>query len=143
MLAAERLTLSDIGACVVDHNTEHRLQLEQAGFPVVLASKERIAGIDCMKRVLADNRFHVNTGSLIDIYDEHLVNKIKGFKQEVMSLRYKDADAKRQDTSDELPAPRQPNHATDLVRYYLKYKEESFDFPAMIEPVVGFSEFTR
>ena len=135
MLAAENLSLSDIGACIVDHNTEHRLQLEEAGFPVVLASKEVIAGIDCMKRVLADNRFQVNTGSLIDIYDEYLVNKIKGFKQEVMSLRYKDADAKRHDASDEHPAPRQPNHTTDLVRYYLKYKEESFEFPAVMEPV--------
>ena len=138
MLAAERLTKDNISYCITDHLTENYLQLIDAGFPVVLANKDIISGVDCTKRVIADERLHINEDSLIDIYDPELINSIRGFKQEVLQFRYRTEAEKLHNLSDNKPAPNQIQHSMDMVRYELKYREEVEEYPLDMQPVDTF-----
>ena len=141
MLMTEGLTRDDISVCVTDHLTENYLQLIQAGFPVVLANKDIISGVDCGKRVIADERFHVNQDSLIDIHDPHLIDKIRGFKQEVLQFRYRTEGELLHNLSDNKPAPKQIKHSMDLFRYEMKYREEVMEYPMEIQPLESFHGF--
>ena len=141
MLATEMLTKDDISYCITDHLTENYLQLIDAGFPVVLANKDIISGVDVKKKVIADGRLHVNSDSLIDIFDPHLIDKIRGFKQEVLQFRYRTESELLHNLTDNKPAPKQIQHAMDMTRYELKYREEVVEYPMEIQPLETFQGF--
>lgn len=112
----DRHEIPRVGIMFTDHNTDHRLQAEEAGFPVQLADKkDMLTGIELCKNMIADGRLLINSNSLVE-EDPELEGKPKRLADELVSYRY----------PENVPASRskfpvdKDNHACDHFRYLCK-----------------------
>jgi len=107
-------------AVFLDHNVkEFDIQLEELGYPVVLADKEVLPGVETLKQAMADRKFFVNTHSLEE-RDPLRAGQPQGFKEEVWSYVHKPEDKRTGSPKDDLPDPTNKNkHSMDLARYYM------------------------
>jgi len=108
-------------AVFIDWNVkEFQLQLEEKGYPVVLADKDIHSGVETMKQALADRNLIVNKHSLED-RDPLLMSNPQGLKEEITSYTHKPPDKRSGTLKDDLPDMTKGNdHFCDLTRYYLK-----------------------
>ena len=108
-------------ACFIDHNVvDFRLQLEELGYPVVIADKEILAGVEVVKEMIANDHFFVNARS-IDVRDPLMMSEPQGWREEVGSYVHKPEHKRTGSVRDDEPDPTIKNkHSMDLVRYYAK-----------------------
>ena len=110
---------SAIEICYADHQTECWKQMRDAGYPIKLADKEVVAGVETCKRVIGDGRWIVNSDSL---YDPDMRIPIRQYLHEVLAYSYKPDDKKNGSVSDDNPQ-KGDDHAMDWKRYYLHGEE--------------------
>lgn len=108
-------------AVFIDWNSkEFELQLLEKGYPVVLADKDILAGVEVVKEALADEMFKVNKHSLEE-RDMSLGTSLQGFKEEIGSYTHKPPDQRTGSIRDDEPDPKiRDKHFMDLTRYYIK-----------------------
>ena len=116
-----RYNIPKPAAVFIDHNSkEFELQLLEKGYPVVLADKDILAGVEVLKEALADGRFKVNRDSLEE-RDMSLGTSLQGFKEEVGSYSHLPPEKRTGTIRDDLPDPTiRDKHFMDLSRYYIK-----------------------
>ena len=116
----KRYDIPKPNAVFLDWNVkDFQLQLEELGYPVVLADKEVAPGVENVKQSLSDNKFFVNENSL-EQRDPLLMSAPQGFKEEVGSYVHKPLHKRSGKPADDLPDQTNGNdHFCDLVRYYL------------------------
>ena len=102
------------------NNKDFELQLLEKGYPVVLADKDILSGVEVKKEALANEEFFVNSESLEE-RDLSLGTSLQGFKEEVGSYTHKPPEQRTGSVNDDLPDPKiRDKHFMDLSRYYLK-----------------------
>ena len=102
------------------NNKEFDNQLLERGYPVVLADKDVLAGVEVKKEALANEEFFVNEYSL-ESRDPTLGTTLQGFKEECPSYTHKPPEQRTGSVKDDLPDPKiRDKHFMDLTRYYLK-----------------------
>ena len=108
-------------AVFIDWNVkDFFLQLEEKGYPVVLADKEILSGVEIVKEAIGEDNFFVNRKSL-DVRDPLLMSSPQGFKEEVGSYVHKPPHKRSGSQKDDEPDQSNgDNHSMDLTRYYLK-----------------------
>ena len=111
----------EIRESVVDHNTEHFLQLQEAGLNPVLADKEVLAGIEVVRNALIEERVFINQDSLEE-RDLEFVNAPQGVAEEMLSYSHKPQGQWVGSYRDEIPV-KENDHSLDMFRYYLKHLE--------------------
>ena len=90
--------------------------LREAGYPVVEADKDVVAGVDEVKTVLGDNRLKINKTSMEFGADRY--KGPQGFKQEVLGYVYPEED--EQKARRQIDVPEDGNdHWMDETRYEL------------------------
>ena len=113
-----RYNIPKISQCFVDHEIDNRFQVRKAGYPYTLAPKrEKVGCIEDVKYALTNNLIVFNENSLDDP-DDALIGEKQRYTDEVVSLAYKPDDKKTGSKNDDLPAPKQADHACDHVQYY-------------------------
>ena len=108
-------------AVFIDWNVkDFFLQLAEKGYPVVLAEKDILSGVEVVKEAMANEDFFVNRHS-IEERDPTLGTALQGFKEEVGSYSHKPEEKRNGTIKDDEPDPTQRDkHFCDLVRYYFK-----------------------
>lgn len=119
MLHDYQVPKSEIEICYADHQTECWKQMRDAGYPVKLADKDVIAGVETCKRVIADGRWIVNSDSL---YEPDMKIAIRRYIHEVLGYAYKNDKNKNGSINDDKPE-KKDDHAMDWKRYYLHGEE--------------------
>ena len=105
--------------CWVDHLTEHRNQLVQAGFHVTKADKEILAGVESVRRELIDGTLKFNKLSL-DYLDQSLTGKPKRVTDELKIYAMKTREKQMTSAKPDHPAENQIDHGCDHLRYFVK-----------------------
>ena len=117
----ERENIPKPSAVFIDHNNkEFELQLLEKGYPVVLADKDILSGVEIMKEAIATRTFKVNKNSLEE-RDKTLGTALQGFKEEVGSYSHLPPEKRTGTIRDDLPDPSiRDKHFMDASRYYIK-----------------------
>ena len=121
MLAEYRIHKLEV--CWVDHLTEHINQFTEAGFAPERADKEMLAGIEAVRKELADNTLRFNTDSLYkdDEYtEEPLEGKPKRLTDELRLYVQKSKEEQLRSKKPDHPRENQIDHACDHLRYFIK-----------------------
>ena len=119
MLRENDVNKSDIEICYVDHQTDCYKQMRSAGYPIKLADKDVIAGVETCKRVIGDGRWIANSDSL---YAPDMTIPIRRYEHEVLAYSYKEDSKKNGSLNDDKPQ-KGNDHAMDWKRYYLHGEE--------------------
>ena len=104
----------------IDWNVkEFKIQLEERGYPVVLADKDVLLGVESCKEALANGIFFVNQFSLEE-RDPLLGSDPQGLKEEIPSYAHKPLEKRSGSVKDDLPDQSVGNdHFLDMWRYYM------------------------
>ena len=121
MLNDYQVPKSAIEICYADHQTDCWKQMRDAGYPIKLADKDVIAGVETCKRVIGDGRWIVNSESL---YEPDTRIPIRQYLHEVLAYSYKEDSKKTGSLNDDKPQ-KGHDHAMDWKRYYLHGEEGS------------------
>ena len=119
MLHDYQVPKSAIEICYADHQTDCWKQMRDAGYPIKLADKDVIAGVETCKRVIGDGRWIVNSDSL---YEPDMKIPIRQYVHEVLGYAYKHDNKKNGSLNDDKPQ-KGHDHAMDWKRYYLHGEE--------------------
>lgn len=108
-------------AVFIDWNVkDFRDQLEAKGYPIVLADKDVLSGVEVFKEALADEDFSINPHSL-EYREPLLGSNPQGLKEEIPSYAHKPPEKRTGSPKDDLPDMTVGNdHFCDLTRYYFK-----------------------
>lgn len=130
LLDAYQIPKSAIEVCYADHQTECWKQMRDAGYPIKLADKEVIAGVETCKRVIGDGRWIVNSDSL---FEPDMRIPIRRYVHEVLGYSYKPDEKKNGSVNDDKPQ-KGDDHTMDWKRYYLHGEEgNSIQLPDMFQ----------
>jgi phage terminase large subunit len=119
MLHDYQVPKSAIEVCYADHQTDCWKQMRDAGYPIKLADKDVVAGVETCKRVIGDGRWIVNSDSL---YEPDMKIPIRQYVHEVLGYAYKNDNKKNGSLNDDKPQ-KGNDHAMDWKRYYLHGEE--------------------
>lgn len=108
----------DITKCVTDHYTENHEQLSRAGYPVILAKKDIVSGIQVAKKLLRNDEIILNEDSLWEV-DHTLDSAVNCMHREFLGYAYRAPHERKHDISDEKPKKGR-DHAMDWFRYWAK-----------------------
>ena len=121
LLEREDIDRYGLRAVFADHRSEFVDELEHRGYPVVLADKKVLGGIEASRRMIANGEIFVNAFSLEERDPDY--TGPQGLKEEILSYQV--------DTEYRLgEKPLKKNdHAMDWFRYYCKGVEASGYIP--------------
>ena len=119
MLHDYQVPKSAIEVCYADHQTDCWKQMRDAGYPIKLADKDVVAGVETCKRVIGDGRWIVNSDSL---YEPDMKIPIRQYVHEVLGYAYKNDNKKNGSLNDDKPQ-KGNDHTMDWKRYYLHGEE--------------------
>ena len=119
MLHDYQVPKSAIEVCYADHQTDCWKQMRDAGYPIKLADKDVVAGVETCKRVIGDGRWIVNSDSL---YEPDMKIPIRQYVHEVLGYSYKNDNKKNGSINDDKPQ-KGNDHTMDYKRYYLHGEE--------------------
>ena len=115
--------------------------LREAGYPVVEADKDILAGVSTVKHVIGDNRYFINKNSLDDRDPNY--DGPQGFKEEVLGYAYLPKDKQETSAKPNHPVGKR-NHWCDALRYKLYGLRASIIvFPAIMAPVANIDRSGR
>ena len=124
----EDFKITQISNVFSDHDAEHNDRMMLEGFPISLADKDVLPGIELVKEQLENGNIKFNTLSMTyhrdnnnrpEGPDEHLFGHPKCLRDELGVYAYRTEGKRTFTEKDEYPID-YGNHSMDSMRYYIK-----------------------
>ena len=127
----EQWNIPEVENMFCDHNAEHNDEMMRQGFPVNLAEKDVLPGIDAVKNHLESGTLKFNKFALTRFEkegeDQNLFGHPKCLRDELGVYAYRREDQRTFTQKDEYPIE-YGDHAMDSMRYYIMGTEHENDY---------------